>query len=350
MKAAGFHLTEMELTMTMSELNGGSSMTFQQFVVHVAVQLGSQEDEECFFWEKFTCDEGEEVPCPGSGQLCSGNTCCPGVLESNGFTFPCPSASNTFSSCSSPSKVQNCVQATHCEVTLYDKWAEGYPLNADRSPKTGSAACGGSSNMNSATQECLTGDKQIITITDEDWDYPFEVKGSIGVTSIKVTGDSCCQVNAYSDSGCKDGAIMGVPITPSTQLAADTQSGVYDPGVVTGVGNLQSKLYWTDNAATCIRVSCGEDVSCVAVSSGMFYSSPGASGWAGLDMPGQGRSVEEHWTGCQYRCAAIESCTYFTWWFDGGCHLQDSNAVLRLCPVPEFKTIHGRYSCSGARL
>jgi len=325
-------------------------MTFQQFVSLVAVQLSAQEDGECHFWEKFACDEGEEVPCPGSGQLCSGDTCCPGVLESNGYAFPCPSASNTFSSCSSPNKVQNCVLTKRCEVTLYDKWAEGYPLNTDRSRKTGSAACGGSSFTNSATLECLTGDKQIITITDDEWDLPFEVKGSIGVTSVKVTGDSCCQVNAYPDSKCNAWAPMGVPITPSTQLAADTWSDIYDPGVVTGF-NLQSARYWTDNAAKCITVSCGEDVSCVTVSAGKCYQSAWATppSWSGLDMAGQGRSVEDHWTSCQSRCQAIPGCEYFTWWFDGGCHLQDSTAQLKQCPNSALTTIHGRYTCSSGR-
>merc|ERR1711971_1020038 len=110
---------------------------------------------------------------------------------------------------------------------------------------------------------------------------------------------------------------MGMPATPSTQLTADTYSAVYDPGVVTGGdgANLLSKLYWNDDApdnkVLCIKVSCGEDVSCVQVGSGTLYSPPGSTGWGGLDMSGQGRSVEAHWTGCQARCAAVLGCEYF---------------------------------------
>ena len=46
-----------------------------------------------------------------------------------------------------------------------------------------------------------------------------------------------------------------------------------------------------------------------------------------LDMPGEGRSVEDSARDCQTRCLNTYRCGYFSWWEDGGCHLHDSSAV-----------------------
>jgi len=43
-------------------------------------------------------------------------------------------------------------------------------------------------------------------------------------------------------------------------------------------------------------------------------------------MKGQRRSVETSARGCQARCAKVSGCAHFSWWRDGGCHLQDSTA------------------------
>jgi len=42
-----------------------------------------------------------------------------------------------------------------------------------------------------------------------------------------------------------------------------------------------------------------------------------------LDMPGQGRTSEDSATQCQNRCFRTSGCARFTWWPDGGCHLQE---------------------------
>ena len=47
-----------------------------------------------------------------------------------------------------------------------------------------------------------------------------------------------------------------------------------------------------------------------------------------LDMPGEGRTVTDSASACQDRCLNTEGCSYFSWWNDGGCHIQDSSAVL----------------------
>ena len=49
-----------------------------------------------------------------------------------------------------------------------------------------------------------------------------------------------------------------------------------------------------------------------------------------LDMPGEGRSDEDSARDCQTRCLNTYRCRYFSWWDDGGCHLQDSSAELTL--------------------
>lgn len=55
------------------------------------------------------CEVGAIVTCPGSGDTCTGDQCCPGTPETQNRSFPCPSASLTFTSCDEPVKVSNCV-------------------------------------------------------------------------------------------------------------------------------------------------------------------------------------------------------------------------------------------------
>jgi len=49
-------------------------------------------------------------------------------------------------------------------------------------------------------------------------------------------------------------------------------------------------------------------------------------GYKPLDMPGQQRSHEDNAAACQARCARTPGCAHFTFWGDGGCHLQNSAA------------------------
>eukprot|EP00931_Biecheleriopsis_adriatica_P020339 TRINITY_DN13626_c0_g1_i2.p1 TRINITY_DN13626_c0_g1~~TRINITY_DN13626_c0_g1_i2.p1 ORF type:complete len:2325 (-),score=316.51 TRINITY_DN13626_c0_g1_i2:28-7002(-) len=46
-----------------------------------------------------------------------------------------------------------------------------------------------------------------------------------------------------------------------------------------------------------------------------------------IDMPGQSRTVAPAASGCQQRCAGVAGCAHFSWWSDGGCHIQDKDAV-----------------------
>jgi len=46
-----------------------------------------------------------------------------------------------------------------------------------------------------------------------------------------------------------------------------------------------------------------------------------------VDMNGQSRTSEATANACQQRCASVTGCAHFSWWRDGGCHLQDSNAT-----------------------
>merc|ERR1719401_53786 len=45
------------------------------------------------------CSANASVTCPGSSNSCAGGQCCPGYPATGGKTFPCPSASNSFSDC-----------------------------------------------------------------------------------------------------------------------------------------------------------------------------------------------------------------------------------------------------------
>ena len=47
------------------------------------------------------------------------------------------------------------------------------------------------------------------------------------------------------------------------------------------------------------------------------------------DMPGQEGSVESRAIDCQKRCVDTEDCSFFSFWADGACHLQDSSATIK---------------------
>lgn len=48
-----------------------------------------------------------------------------------------------------------------------------------------------------------------------------------------------------------------------------------------------------------------------------------------LNMPGHGRTEARTALQCQLRCARTPACAHFSWWPDGGCHLQEYRASLR---------------------
>ncbi|CAK0837974.1 unnamed protein product [Prorocentrum cordatum] len=64
------------------------------------------------------CKEGDNVPCPGSGNMCAGNQCCPGTAESGGKTFPCPSAADSFADCENNTKLGTCPPGGGTATTL----------------------------------------------------------------------------------------------------------------------------------------------------------------------------------------------------------------------------------------
>jgi len=47
------------------------------------------------------------------------------------------------------------------------------------------------------------------------------------------------------------------------------------------------------------------------------------------DMAGESRTVEPNWQDCQARCESTSDCAYFSYWPDGGCHIQDDSAKLK---------------------
>lgn len=47
------------------------------------------------------------------------------------------------------------------------------------------------------------------------------------------------------------------------------------------------------------------------------------------DMADTERSVERSPGSCQRRCSATSGCSHFTWWSDGGCHLQGAGAARK---------------------
>merc|ERR1712216_528089 len=82
------------------------------------------------------------------------------------------------------------------------------------------------------------------------------------------------------------------------------------------LGSLQPSA--THGPALCAVI----EVACATTGSDM-YASPGSTEWSGMDMSGQDRTMEASDTACQSRCANTKGCNYFTFWPDGGCHIQD---------------------------
>ena len=48
----------------------------------------------------------------------------------------------------------------------------------------------------------------------------------------------------------------------------------------------------------------------------------------GFDMPGTGRSVEKSVDQCRERCKRVSRCKHYSYWSDGGCHLQSKHSTL----------------------
>lgn len=44
------------------------------------------------------------------------------------------------------------------------------------------------------------------------------------------------------------------------------------------------------------------------------------------DIAGEGRTTEAHPAACKQRCGAVDTCAYFSFWPDGGCHLSTADA------------------------
>lgn len=59
------------------------------------------------------------------------------------------------------------------------------------------------------------------------------------------------------------------------------------------------------------------------------------------NMRGQERSEEPDAFACSKRCAGVTDCAHFSFWPDGGCHLQGSSAK----PVTDDKVVSGSPTC-----
>merc|ERR1719296_590232 len=62
-----------------------------------------------------------------------------------------------------------------------------------------------------------------------------------------------------------------------------------------------------------------------------------------LNMHGQSRSQTHSAAECQHRCRGTHGCSHFSWWADGGCHLQDAGAQ----EGPGYASAAGPAICEG---
>lgn len=63
-----------------------------------------------------------------------------------------------------------------------------------------------------------------------------------------------------------------------------------------------------------------------------------------LDMDGTSRTVEETSMACQARCEGKPGCKHFSWWRNGGCHLQDAAAR----PTEDHGSLSGPHICEAS--
>lgn len=72
---------------------------------------------------------------------------------------------------------------------------------------------------------------------------------------------------------------------------------------------------------------------------GMYYALP-------IMMPGSKRTVEANHKDCQARCAALQGCSHFTFWPNGGCLLTEAGSTLEPAHVKYSATIVGPKICA----
>merc|ERR1719291_675419 len=107
-----------------------------------------------------TCAVGAHVQCPGSGNMCAGDQCCPGFAGSWGGTFPCPSASSGFSGCVNNTKVTDCTSSGTVVTTTATTTTTTMTMSTITTSSSGTCKigadvqCPGSGNMCAGDQCC----------------------------------------------------------------------------------------------------------------------------------------------------------------------------------------------------
>merc|ERR1719454_1624890 len=106
-------------------------------------------------YTKCEISKDSHVPCPGSSSMCAGDQCCPGTKDSGEKTFPCPSASDKYSSCASSKKIKNCTKTKNSAAMLLEG---DYDYTKCEISKDSHVPCPGSSSM-CAGDQCCPGTK-----------------------------------------------------------------------------------------------------------------------------------------------------------------------------------------------
>lgn len=152
----------------------------------------------------------------------------------------------------------------------------------------------------------MWGDPHIVTCDNLGYDCQ-----GIGIFTLMKNHMWDIQANFVDVGAIEHGMVAGWGLTMGASLTNDVAIDyVYDDSVPTfqfGFGDLtayEEPVLWAEK--DCLQWKTFDPV----------------------DMPGQGRSVEDNVVGCRERCEETEGCIAFHFWQDGGCHLNDGNQAM----------------------
>jgi len=229
---------------------------------------------------------------------------------------------------------QRCETTTNC--AYFSFWPDGGCHLQDASAQFQSSGNG-----------AVTGPAQCTTTTTTVWPQANWVLGGLGKTCNEVCYDlgSSCSHDYWGELDTADRMASMQTIVgrgACNNIVADTNTGapwVCDSMFCCGDGSCRGNCMYTGTGSCSSSghshfkkfCPCAPTTTTTASTTTTTTATcPSADYAFGKRMPedmvGQGRSQENSAQDCQQRCRSTTDCAYFSFWPDGGCHLQDASA------------------------